>query len=151
MKTVAMAAATDERERASAPRGIRVPSVAWCGVLVLSVRIALKVRGFEWTMAWVRRRTTGIPIGAPVRAEALRPVDHAVAMASALYPGRALCLEQSLVLYYVLRRQGVPVKYCQGVRPHPFEAHAWVEYGDLVLNDVREHTKVFARLPEQLP
>ena len=72
-------------------------------------------------------------------------------MAGAFYPGRALCLEQSLLLYDVLRRQGVPAKYCQGVKLHPFQAHAWIEYQGQVINDVPEHVKGFARLHEQLP
>ena len=72
-------------------------------------------------------------------------------MAGALYPGRALCLEQSLALYYLLRRRGVPVRYCQGVQPYPFEAHAWVEYGGTPINDVIDHVTLFARFPDQLP
>jgi transglutaminase-like putative cysteine protease len=72
-------------------------------------------------------------------------------MAGALYLGRAKCLEQSLALYYLLRRQGVAVAYCQGVQPYPFRAHAWVEYRGQVINDVPEHARFFARLPEQLP
>lgn len=81
----------------------------------------------------------------------MKATERAVAMAGALYPGRALCLEQSLVLYYLLRRQRVAVRYCQGIQPHPFEAHAWVEYEGKPLNDVAEHAKLFTRFPDQLP
>jgi hypothetical protein len=80
----------------------------------------------------------------------VKATEHAVAMAGALYPGRALCLEQSLVLYYLMRRQGVAVNYCQGVQPYPFQAHAWIEYDGEPINDVAEHVKRFARLPEEL-
>jgi hypothetical protein len=72
-------------------------------------------------------------------------------MAAAFYPGRAECLERSLVLYYILRRQGVRVRYCHGVQPSPLTAHAWIEYGGEVINDVPEHVKEFSRLPDQLP
>lgn len=72
-------------------------------------------------------------------------------MAGAFYPGRARCLEQSLALYYLLRRQGVAVKYCHGVQFYPFQAHAWIEYEGSVINDVAPHVKHFARFPDQLP
>ena len=129
---------------------IRIPSVLWSGVMLFSVRMALKFRGFGWTVRWIRRRIRGAPKTSPVDTTRVKATEHAVAMAGALYPGRALCLEQSLVLYYVLRRQGVDVKFAMGVQPHPFLAHAWVEYGDEPINDVIEHVKQFARLPDEL-
>ena len=55
------------------------------------------------------------------------------------------------MLYYLLRKQGVAVQYCQGVQPHPFLAHAWIEYGGEPINDVPEHVTFFTRLPAQLP
>jgi hypothetical protein len=82
--------------------------------------------------------------------ESILATEHSVAMAGALYPGRALCLEQSLVLYYILRRQGVAVRYRQGVIAFPFEAHAWIEYLGEVINDVPEHARRFVPLPDQL-
>jgi hypothetical protein len=78
-------------------------------------------------------------------------IEQAVAMAAALYPGRALCLEQSLALYDVLRRQGVSVSFRMGVQPHPFQAHAWIEHGGTPINDIAEHIKPFMRLPDVLP
>jgi hypothetical protein len=72
-------------------------------------------------------------------------------MAGAMYPGRAMCLEQSLTLYYVLRRMGIHAEYRQGVQPHPFRAHAWVEYEGAPINDLAEHVRLFTLLPNQLP
>ncbi|MDB4917220.1 MAG: hypothetical protein JWM95_4864 [Gemmatimonadetes bacterium] len=60
---------------------------------------------------------------------------HAVASVSAFFPGRALCLEQSLTLYYCLRRRGVDVDIRLGVRHTPFAAHAWVEYQGAPLHE----------------
>ena len=140
-------------EAPTAGHTVQVPSVLRCGLLIFAVKMALKTWGFGRTLGWIRRRVGRVPtlaIGAFVIDE-MTATEHALAVAGALFPGRALCLEQSLVLYYVLRRQGVAVKYCHGVRPHPFEAHAWIEYGGEVINDVPEHLKPFARLPEQLP
>lgn len=119
--------------------------------MIFAVKVALATRGFGWTIGWIRRKTGSIPEVVSDDLQALRRAEFAVSMAGALYPGRALCLEQSLVLYYWLRRQGIPVRYCHGVQPHPFLGHAWVEYNGEPLNDVPEHVKHFARLTGQSP
>jgi hypothetical protein len=69
--------------------------------------------------------------------------EYAVAMAAALYPGHAACLERSLTLYWHLRRAGVPVAYRMGVQMYPFLAHAWVERDGVPINDVPEHVRLF--------
>jgi len=130
---------------------LRVPSVLRCGLMIFALKVLLKTRGFVATLEWVRRRTEGVPQATAASVNLVQSAEHAVAMAGAFYPGRARCLEQSLVLYYVLRRRGVSVKYCQGVRPYPFQAHAWIEYHGVVINDVAEHAQLYARLPDQLP
>lgn len=47
------------------------------------------------------------------------------------------CLEQSLVLWWLLRRRGIAADLRIGARKESgcFEAHAWVEYDAQVLND----------------
>jgi hypothetical protein len=46
------------------------------------------------------------------------------------------CLEQSLVLCWLLRRRGIPADLLMGARKdaNRFEAHAWVEFRGTVLN-----------------
>jgi hypothetical protein len=102
-------------------------------------------------MSWIGKRMAGVPEDTSVMLEMVTAAEHAVALAGALFPGRARCLEQSLVLYYVLRQQGVAVRYHQGIQPHPFEAHAWLEYRGEPINDVAEHVKLFSCLPALLP
>jgi hypothetical protein len=113
--------------------------------------MVLKSRGFGWTIGCIRRRVQAIPVSTVVSSEAVKATEYVVAMAGAFYPGRALCLEQSLLLYYLMRRQGIAVKYCQGVQFYPFAAHAWVEYLEEPISDVAEHVKLFTRMPDQLP
>lgn len=60
---------------------------------------------------------------------------RSVCTASAFYPRRALCLEQSLALAWLLRRRGVPAELRIGVQPRPFYAHAWVEVDGRPLNE----------------
>jgi transglutaminase-like putative cysteine protease len=127
------------------------PSVLTCGLAIFAVKLALRVRGFGRTIRWIRRRVHPIAGSNVIALDAVRVAGHTVAMAGALYPGRAMCLEQSLVLYYLLRRQGVPIRFVMGVQPRPFGAHAWVEYEGTPVNDVPEHVTWFTRLPHSLP
>jgi hypothetical protein len=73
-------------------------------------------------------------------------IDEAKAMAEivkiaarhGLY--RAKCLTESLVLWALLRRRGLPVELRIGARKaeNQFEAHAWVELNGIVLNDTHD-------------
>lgn len=55
------------------------------------------------------------------------------------------CLEQSLVLWWLLRRRGIEAVLRIGGRKdsHRFEAHAWVEVDSQVLNDASEEHRHF--------
>lgn len=76
----------------------------------------------------------------PRRDEMPRP-DEAVALArrfteaQLLLPRLARCLPRSLALLDFLARRGCPAQLVFGVRTHPFEAHCWVQAGNIVLND----------------
>jgi transglutaminase superfamily protein len=132
------------------PAVMRMPSVLKCGFVIFAVNALLQARGFAGVIALIRRRVAMVPADESVDASIVRRAERAVAYAGAFYPGRAKCLEQSLALYYLLRRRGVLVRYCQGVQFHPFVAHAWIEYRGEVVNDVAEHVQHFTRLPVQL-
>lgn len=65
------------------------------------------------------------------------------------------CLKKSLVLWYLLRRQGIAANLQIGVRLEQgqFQAHAWVEYQGLVVGDradVRQQYTAFDNLNTQL-
>lgn len=132
-------------------RVIHVPSVLSCAAEITRIKRRLRGRGLDATLRWVRKRVDGVACNEDFPIDVVRAVEHRIALAGALYPARALCLEQSLALYCLLRRQGVAVRYRTGVQPFPFVAHAWVEYRGEVINDVAEHVKWFAPLPEPLP
>ncbi len=136
--------------RGGMPLNEQPPSVLHCGLLIAAVKLMLKLRGFDATTSYIRRRVSSIVTAGSADDSIVKRTEYAVAMAAALYPGRALCLERSLVLYYLLRRRGIAARYCQGVQPYPFLAHAWVEYRSQPINDVLEHVQLFARLPEGL-
>lgn len=123
-----------------------------CTVLIVGVKLALETLGFARTLRWIRRMS---PLesgeSAPHSAAALergQRTAFVVARAAALYPGRALCLEQSLVLYLLLRRAAIDARLRLGVQSHPFLAHSWVELDGRPLNDFPEHLSRFLVLPE---
>jgi len=63
------------------------------------------------------------------------------------------CLEESLTLWYLLRRQEIPARLRIGVRKEKekFEAHAWVEYGDEALNQDEALHRRYAAFEQDLP
>lgn len=125
------------------------PLVVWCGVLIVGIKVGLRVTGFARTLRWIHWRVDHLPRRRTGPPPAIDPVAHAVALAAALYPGRARCLEQSLLLYYLLRRRGIDAHFRLGVQPHPFGAHAWVECGGMPINDVPEHVRHFVPISER--
>jgi Transglutaminase-like superfamily/Coenzyme PQQ synthesis protein D (PqqD) len=63
-------------------------------------------------------------------------------------PGAA-CKQRAMTTFWFLRRHGIPVTLCLGVRDHPFGSHVWSELEGAVVNDyraVRERFKTIARL-----
>lgn len=122
---------------------LRVPSVPGAMLSIAVLKLSLAVAGFRRTWRWIQERTARVPLASDVDAISVRRVEYAVAMAAALYPGRAVCLERSLVLYWYLRRRGAAVQYRMGVQMYPFLAHAWVEHRGEPINDVPEHVRRF--------
>ena len=72
------------------------------------------------------------------------PIDT-LGIAVALFPGKADCLEQSLVLFVLLRRRGYPSSLCFGCTPYPFAAHAWLECEGVPISESSEFLQRFAR------
>jgi hypothetical protein len=128
-----------------------IPSVLRCTIMIIAVKVLLRTLRFGGTIGWLRSRMAAVPVTRSIPRGTVADIAWAVAVAGALYPGRARCLEQSLVLYYHLRCSGVAATYCHGVQPFPFRAHAWVEYEGQPVNDVAEHTCRYSRLPDLLP
>lgn len=60
------------------------------------------------------------------------------------------CLERSLVLWWLLRRRGIPAELRIGARKNAsiFEAHAWVELDGAVVNDSGEVHRHYAPFDE---
>jgi hypothetical protein len=107
-------------------------------ITLAAVKVALATVGFRRALTVLHARTTGVLSPDHDDARLIAETTHAVATAAAFFPGRALCLEQSLTLYYHLRRLGIGVDLRLGVRHTPFAAHAWIEYQGAPLHEQRD-------------
>jgi hypothetical protein len=137
----------DTSVRASAGRSADGPSLVACAIALLAIRVALRTVGLRRTMDAARSLAAGT-CPRPESASALIDATvERVATAAAFFPGRALCLEQSLALYYHLRRRGISAELRLGVRHTPFAAHAWVEYRGEPLHEQRDFINQFVPLP----
>lgn len=58
-------------------------------------------------------------------------------------PGSGACLQHAFALTYALRHAGLPATWVIGVQTWPFLAHAWVQAGDVALNDTAERLSGF--------
>ena len=70
--------------------------------------------------------------------------------------GHPTCLEESLALWFFLRRQGIEAELRVGVRKEgeKFEAHAWVEREGVALNEpeaLHEHYAAFDAALSSIP
>jgi hypothetical protein len=86
--------------------------------------ITLKLFGF----GAARRLVTKVPIATRRWDEkAVTVATRAVDLACVYSPRKIQCLERAAVMTRILRRKGVPAYLVIGVRPIPFNGHAWVE------------------------
>ena len=58
-------------------------------------------------------------------------------------PRDGLCLMRSLQQRLYLARHGLSAAWVFGVRTWPFEAHCWLQVGDVVLDDTPEHAGAY--------
>lgn len=62
-------------------------------------------------------------------------INDAVNIACALWFRAVLCLQRSVALVILLRRNGYPAELVIGAQILPFRSHAWVELHGQVMND----------------
>jgi hypothetical protein len=135
-----------QRYRALVPhaRGLFRNAVA----LFPLIRIHLRSRGYKKTQQWLQKRLHASPQASPNNETSSVSLTCRMVNAAAHYGivRRPTCLEESLALWYFLRRQGIPSKLRIGVRKiaDKFEAHAWVEYQGQALNQSDEPHKHYA-------
>jgi Transglutaminase-like superfamily len=108
-------------------------------LLLPLIHLALLSVGYYRLRRWMERSSPLQIVDAseneiPQRAEALARIVE-IAAKHGIY--RATCLRRSLLLWWFLRRAGIPSQLRFGVRRQcdRLEAHAWVECHGIVVND----------------
>lgn len=117
-------------------------------IVVLEAAIALAAGWIGLRFAGLRRWQkllaglapgTSDPASAtdPVRLESARAIARLELAAARHLFFNTNCLEQSLALWWLLRRRGIAAELRIGARKHEgrFEAHAWVESGGRVVSE----------------
>lgn len=125
-----------------------------CGLV--ATRASLRVAGFRRWKAAIEWLTPGIPNGsAPVgqpEIEFARAFARWQAAAARHLPIATNCLDRSLTLWWLLRRRGIAADLRIGGRKENglFEAHAWIELGEVVLDDPASDRRDFARFQNRM-
>jgi transglutaminase superfamily protein len=106
--------------------------------------LGLRLAGFRrWGNLLIRLLPTKIHATNDVRSEvttSAQQISRLELAATRNFPLRTNCLEQSLVLWWLLQRRGIAAELRIGARKDAdrFEAHAWVELDGKVLNEPGE-------------
>jgi hypothetical protein len=120
----------------------RAPSVAACFGALLLMDVLCAAAGLRRAVT-VATRSGSISHDAHTAARVSVDTAANLALAAAFYPRRALCLEQSLTLCWLLRRRSIAAALRIGVQPLPFHAHAWVEVDGRAINEREDVTAGF--------
>jgi hypothetical protein len=124
----------------------RPPGVLRCMLALVLCDVALRVLGYARTVRIAR--FLGGDRTLPVNDQLISRTLHNILVATAFYPGRSKCLEQSIAGYALLRRRGAAVDIRMGVQPYPFSAHAWLELNGMPVTESPEVVANFALLPD---
>jgi hypothetical protein len=120
-------------------------------LILPAIETGLRLFGFRRCKQWIEKLSprSRLPQSMPAsiqRETALRAV-RAVRSAELHGPANPNCLERSMTLWWLLRREGVDGELHIGARRDGprFAAHAWVELSGQVLNDDAEVHQHYAR------
>ena len=105
-------------------------------ILLPWIRVSLRWRGYHSTFTSLQRRSNSVSVAANVASDSVYKTNRMIHAAVRHSPLRYTCLEESLCLWHLLRKQGISSQLRIGVRKTEgkFEAHAWVEYGGEAVN-----------------
>lgn len=124
----------------------RAAGAIHCMLLLVAIDLALRTLGYARTLRLVRRLSKRAAV--EPHAQLIDATLRQISRATAFYPGRSLCLEQSIVAFVLLRRGGLAVELRLGVQPFPFSAHAWVELDGVPVTESPEVVAGYCLLPE---
>ena len=109
----------------------------------------LRIRGYKKTQGWLQNkldRQTVVPLQPAALSTQVEMTCRMVRAAGHYSPLPSSCLDQSLLLWYLLESEGIAAALRIGVRKDAkkFEAHAWVEHNGVALNQAEEMHRHYA-------
>ena len=113
----------------------------------LRAQLALKLRPIQSIVEGVRERKARRTAGGSREADRdrLRALVTAFARLRPLfYTLRSACLLDSLTLLHFLSQEDIHPDWVFGVKTEPFDAHCWVQQGDVLLNDVPDRVRQYS-------
>ena len=105
---------------------------------LVATRLGLRIIGLRrWRAVLASLAPTTANADDPNRLATAREISRLAAATARRLFFRPTCLEESLVLWWMLRRHGIAAELRLGARKESnrFEAHAWVELDGAALND----------------
>ncbi len=113
--------------------------------------LGLRIFGLNRFQAWLQRDNP--PTDSALSLDEIIRLATLVNIAASQTPIPATCLTRSLLLGWMLRRRGIASQLRIGVRmaQGTLDAHAWVEYAGIPINDQLDVGEQFAAFDEILP
>jgi hypothetical protein len=113
----------------------------------LQAKLSLKLRPIQSIVEAVRDRKARqaakrVPQVDPARLRSL--VSAFTRLRPLFYTLRAACLLDSLTLLHFLSAEGIHPDWVFGVKTEPFDAHCWVQQGEVVLNDAPDRVRQYS-------
>jgi len=102
---------------------------------LVAIDTVLHIQGYARLRQSLKSRRCVVEVPTTDMVERAKRIVAAVDRACVYYPRRAMCLQRSAVMTWLMRRSRLPVDMVIGCRHTPFYAHAWVEMDGAVLND----------------
>jgi hypothetical protein len=126
-------------------------------LLLPFIHAALILLGYSRLRRWMERLAPLKAIEPPLYEAAYIPrardIARIVSIAARHGVYKATCLRRSLLTWWLLRRERIPSNVCFGVRMSDgrLEAHAWLEYNGVIINDSPTIRARYQPLYEALP
>lgn len=113
----------------------------------LRAQLSLKLRPIQSIVETVRERKArqgpgDAPAADPARLRSL--VTAFARLRPLFYTLRAACLLDSLTLLHFLSAEGIHPDWVFGVKTEPFDAHCWVQQGEVLLNDAPDRVRQYS-------
>jgi hypothetical protein len=117
-------------------------------LLFLLIHLFLKVKGFKWISRKLEEKKLKMKCFNDITLDQAYQfcLEIEEVRKKHVLKNKAQCLHRSLLGFFLLLQRGINVNFCLGIHKEKFEAHAWLEYKDTVINDDHSIIKRFYNL-----